>query len=122
MTTRSSGFTLLEVLIALAVVALALTALLGLGASQAASLERQRERQLAEWVAGNVLTELRLREPFPDTGAREGRADMGGRSFRWRLTIGATAEPSMRRLELQVLHGEDSSPILSFTAFAGSRQ
>lgn len=117
-----AGFTLLEVLIALVVVALALTALLGLGGSQAASLERQREHQLAQWVAANVLTELRLREPFPETGAREGRTEMGGRAFRWRLTIGATQEPSMRRLELQVQRGEDAAPIGSFTAFAGSRQ
>lgn len=116
------GFTLLEVLVALAVIALTLAALISLAGTQAVGVGHQRERLLAEWVAANVLTELRLREPFPETGVREGRSDMGGENFRWRLSIGATPEPSMRRLELQILRGTDASPVSSFTAFAGQRR
>lgn len=116
------GFTLLEVLVALAVVALALGALVGLAGQQIRSIDRQREVLLAEWVAANVLTELRLREPFPETGVREGRTDMGGRPFRWRLTIGATPEPAIRRLELAIADGQSNAPVASYTAFAGSRQ
>lgn len=119
---RQTGFTLLEVLVALAVVALALAALVGLTGSQISSVERQREHLLAEYVAANVLTELRLREPFPETGVREGRTEMGGRAFRWRLTIGSTPEPAMRRLELSVARGDNDAPIASFSAFAGSRR
>lgn len=122
MSPRNHGFTLLEVLVALAVVALALAALLGLTGSQIASVERQREHLLAEYVAANVLTELRLREPFPPTGVREGRTEMGGRPFRWRLTIGNTPEPAMRRLELSVARGDTDAPIASFSGFAGSRR
>jgi hypothetical protein len=53
---------------------------------------------------------------------REGRTEMGGRPFRWRLTIGNTPEPAIRRLELSIARGDTNTAVASFSAFAGSRR
>jgi general secretion pathway protein I len=119
---RARGFTLLEVLIAIAVVALALTALVRATGQQADALARERELTLATWVAEDALTELRLREPFPSIGQRTGHSDQAGSGWRWRMAISATDQPAVRRIELGVYHeGAESGeqPIVTLTGFAG---
>ncbi len=121
---RTRGFTLLEVLIALAVIALALTALVRVSGQQADALARERDLTLATWVAADVLTELRLREGFPATGHRSGHGEQGGRSWRWELAISATDQPAVRRLEVGVFSdpgASDSAAVATLTGFAGQR-
>jgi len=65
---RSCGFTLLEVLIALLVLALALLALMRTAAVQVDNFAALRERTLAGWLAQDLLTETRLGNPFPPVG------------------------------------------------------
>ena len=118
------GFTLLEVLVAIAVVALALTALVRASGQQADALSRQRELTLATWVAEDALAELRLREPFPATGRRSGRAEEGGIAWRWELAISTTDQPAVRRLEIGVHRADaetDEQPVASVTGFAGQQ-
>ena len=119
---RARGFTLLEVLVAIAVIALALTALVRASGQQAEALERERELTLASWVAQDALAELRLREPFPPIGRRTGRAEQGGFGWRWELAISATEQPAVRRLELGVYRAEaksDEQPVVTLSGFAG---
>ena len=121
---RTRGFTLLEVLVAIAVVALALTALVRASGQQAEALSRQRELTLATWVAEDVLAELRVREPFPATGRRDGRAEQGGVAWRWQVAISTTDQPAVRRLEVGVYAaeaGKDEQRVASLTGFAGQR-
>lgn len=114
------GFTLLEVLIALAVLAIALGALVKVGAQQADALDHLRTRTFAEWVAADQLARLRLREPWPDTGELRGTSAMGQRDWYWVLRVSDTDEPNVRRLEVQVFTepgAEDS--IVTLSGFAG---
>jgi general secretion pathway protein I len=115
------GFTLLEVLIALAIVALTLVALVrstGLGTN---ALAREREVTLATWVAANVITELRVEEGFPAPGRRDGRMRMGEREFVWELTVQNTDEPALRRLDVRVYEDDARTrPIASLAGFAGA--
>ena len=119
---KARGFTLLEVLIAIAVIALALTALVRASGQQADALGRERELTLATWVAQDALAELRLREPFPPTGRRSGRAEQAGLAWRWELAVSGTDQPAVRRLEIGVYRAEaakDEQPVVSITGFAG---
>jgi len=119
---RRRGFTLLEVLVAIAVIALALTALVRASGQQAEALERERELTLATWVAQDALAELRLKESFPAIGRRTGRAAQGGDDWRWELAISATEQPAVRRIELAVYRAEaksDEQPTVTMNAFAG---
>jgi general secretion pathway protein I len=116
---RPRGFTLLEVLIALAVLALALTALVraaGLGSRDFAGL---RERTLAGWVAANVVAETRLSERNPAPGKRDGQARLGGRDWRWEMEVQDTPEAGIRRLDVRVFLGQErESPSASLTGFS----
>jgi general secretion pathway protein I len=102
----SRGFTLLEVLIAILLLALALSALVRLAGLEARASAHLRDRTLAQWVASNALAETRLREPFPAIGRREGEATMGSRRWRWRIDVQGTDEASIRRMEARVFDAD----------------
>ena len=96
------GFTLLEVMIAVLILALALVALVRTTALEASALTQVRESTYAQWVAANVIAEVRLGEGFPEQGRRSGRTEMANRGWRWQLEVSATQEPAIRRLDVSV--------------------
>ncbi len=81
------GFTLVEVLVALIIVALGSAAMLSALASSARAAERIRERMIAGFVAMNRLTETRLEPEFPGVGRREGEIEMGGSRWAWQEEV-----------------------------------
>lgn len=116
-----AGFTLLEVLIALAVVALTLVALLRASGMAADALMREREVTLATWVAANVLSDVRMQESFPAVGLRTGSMTMGFRDWAWSLSVQATDDPAMRRLEVRVFADPARTQgVTSQVGFAGA--
>ena len=121
-THQDSGFTLLEVLVALAVVAIALAALVTAATGQLRISERTRDKAVAGWVAANVLTDLKLRERFPEPGERSGVVTMANQRFSWRALVQTTVESDLRRIDLRVslkTEGKPDQPVLSRTEFAG---
>jgi len=119
---RASGFTLLEVLVALAVVAIALAALVSAATGQIKIAERTRDKAIAGWVAANVLTDLKLRERFPEPGERTGDVTMANQRFSWRALVQTTVESDLRRIDLRVslkVEGVPDQAILTRTEFAG---
>lgn len=100
--TRAPGFTLIEVLVALAIVAVALSAgmrALAQGADGASSL---KARTLALWVAENRLARAQL-DLSPQGATRaSGDETQAGMTLAWRQTIGTTPNPAFRRIEIVV--------------------
>lgn len=119
---RRRGFTLLEVLVALAVVALGLVALVQTAAGCGRDLERQRDLTLATWVAADAIARVRLGEPFPAPGRRDGVARMGPREWYWEMVVQPTEEPQMRRIDVRVFRDPArTEAVASLTGFAGQR-
>jgi general secretion pathway protein I len=117
----ASGFTLLEVLIALLVIALALLALMRTTAVQVHSLADLRERTLAGWLAQDVLAETRLANPLPNPGHSNGQRRFAGRDWRWEVQVQSTAVPSIRRLDVSVASAaEPRDPVARLSGFTGS--
>jgi len=96
------GFTLVEVLVALAIVAVALLAALRVAGMATGSLQELRGRQLAGWVADNRLAEHRARGAWLPIGEQAGHADQGGIGFSWREEVSATPNPAFRRVDIYV--------------------
>lgn len=97
-----SGFTLIEVLVALLVFALIATATTQVGSQYIASYERIRDKTMATWVADNRMNELRLSDTFPAISENSQDQDFG--PYRWRLVtaVSGTEDPSIRRVEVSV--------------------
>jgi general secretion pathway protein I len=100
---RLAGFTLLEVLVALVVVALALLAAMRATGVLQDDAERYRESILAEQCAQNYLVEQRLRQNFVSTGVHVQACTQADLSFTLRADVQPTPNPSFRRVDLSVL-------------------
>lgn len=110
------GFTLIEVLVALAVVAVALLAGLQASAALTRASERQEEQWLAELCAANELARLRLVRQLPGTGTTTVGCEQGRRQLQVRLTVQTTPNPNFRRIDAAVLRptadGETEAGVL----------
>ena len=95
------GFTLLEVLIALAIVAMSVGALLGTVTSSASNVIYLKDKTLAEWVALNRLTEVRIDGSMPDPGRRIGNTVMGGIRWEWMEEVTELPVEGMLRIEVR---------------------
>lgn len=96
------GFTLVEVLIALAVLAIALTAVLRTMGQAIDSTNTLRERSTALWVAQNRLAEHQMRRDWPAPDTTDGEAEIGGVKWFWREQVSTTPESRIRRIEITV--------------------
>jgi general secretion pathway protein I len=108
MPSSSRGFTLVEVLVALAVLAIALAAVMRAMGQAVDTTVSLREHEIALWVAQNRLAEHQMRQDWPDADTVDGEAEMGGEKWYWREQVSTTPEPNMRRVEIAVRRTPDS--------------
>jgi len=99
---RRRGFTLVEVLVALAIVAVALAAGFRSVAQSADSATALKARTLALWVAENRLAAAQLESPAPALGDRGGNDLEAGATFTWHAAVIGTPNPAFRRVEITV--------------------
>lgn len=105
----ASGFTLLEVMVALAILAISLGAAIKSASTNAVNAAYLREKTLAQWVAMNVVAELQLQAQWPEAGERRGRVDMAGITWKWDAQISPTFDADIRRLDVKVAMSEPNS-------------
>lgn len=101
-THRSAGLTLVEVLVALAIIAITLAA--GIQASAALSnlAQRQSQQWLAQLCAHNALVHLRLQPDFVALGNSLQTCPQGPHSFALEVQVSPTPNPSFRRVDVSV--------------------
>ncbi|MBB3103242.1 type II secretion system minor pseudopilin GspI [Azomonas macrocytogenes] len=102
MTRRSGGFTLLEVMVALAIFAIVAAAVLTATSRALTNSARLTDLTLAGWVADNRLTELQLAKPVPGTGREKHELDYADRRWATESLIEATSDPSLLRATVWV--------------------
>jgi len=100
-----AGFTLIEVLIALAILSIALAAAMRAASMATVSAEEAKLRTYATWVAQNRAAELTARRVFPAVGIENGGAEMGGVTFQWTASSNETPNSAFRRTEIAVTRG-----------------
>lgn len=117
----SHGFTLVEILVALAIVAIALTAGMRALTQATDSAAALKARTLALWVAQNRLAAAQVATPWPAIGSYDGDAEQAGMTFLWKASVSTTPNPAFRRIEIVV--AEPQAPgyaIARLTGFLGN--
>ncbi len=119
---RHGGFTLIEMLAAVAILATAMAAILSGMARYADNAGHMRERSIALWVAHNRLTELEIQRAWPDVGKSDGEMEMAGATWRWEVQVQKTQDDKLRRVDIWVLprSGRERSEAPVLTSFLSS--
>ncbi len=117
MKSPARGFTLIEILVALGIVAIALVA--GLQATTALTNNalRQSDVLLAHVCAENELVKVRLSKQLPGVGESSVPCEQAGKAFSVNVTVAPTPNPSFRRVDAQVFDG--ASPVLRISTVVG---
>ena len=110
--TKSRGFTLIEVLVALAIVAITLGAGIKAAGSLSYNAERLTDASLGQWCADNQLIGLKLAHPGLSIGDSDFVCEQMGRSYKGKLVIRPTPNPNFRRVDAQMFT-DGGQPILT---------
>ena len=124
----AGGFTLIEVLVALVIVAVGMSALMGALSSSAKTVTYMQDKTFAEWVALNQIAIIRLgltQGTLPPTGTTNGDIDFANRSWHWRQDVLASQVPGINRIDVKVRPkeikgGDDDSWYVTVSGLAGN--
>ena len=123
------GFTLIEVVVAIAIVALGLGALFTVLANTAGNVGSLRERTFASWIAHNRIAEVRLATTFPSVDRATGELEYAGQRWKYEQVVSQTAVEGLRRIDVSVARqdapvGPDGQPAYAVTVsgFVGISQ
>jgi len=111
------GFTLIEVLVALAIVAMALMTGVKISGALVNNAQRQTEAMLGQLCADNALNQMRLSQQLPSVGNTRVACSQADRNLEVALTVRPTPNPSFRRVDAQVFDAQ--TPILRITTVIG---
>jgi general secretion pathway protein I len=117
------GFTLIEVLAALVIVALGMIAAIQAVTQSARNGAYLREKTLAHWIGMNVVTERRLQSSPPDVAESTGRLEYAGQQWQWGMKVTQTQVASLRRMDVAVRRAdapEGAAPLATVSGFYGT--
>ncbi len=116
------GFTLIEVVVALAIVAVGMFAVFKTIGDTISNISYLRDRSLAAWIADNRITEIRLSGEYPSVDKTEGELDYAGRHWHWVATVSQTPVDGLRRIDVRVRRAGDAedSSLVSLAGFVGA--
>ena len=109
------GFTLAEVLVALAVLAIALAAVLGVTSQSIKTTIDLRDRTLAMWLAQDRLTLHQLRHDWPAPDTTSGETQASGRTWYWREQVSSTPQVDIRKVEIDI-RADEKKEVLAHLA------
>ncbi len=103
------GFTLIEVVVALAVISIGLAAVIKTAGVVTKNTAHLNERTIAMWVAQNAMAEFELELESEPNKESQGQEEMAGVEWHWQKEIKATEDPDIKRVEIQVRRDKKSS-------------
>ncbi len=116
---RTAGFTLVEVMVALAIAGLSLAAVAASISQMVDAGSAMQERTYASWIAQNKITELRLANVVPEVSATNGELQYAALEWAWRATISETGVENLFRVDVEVSYAGSDDIIRTVTGFIG---
>lgn len=116
---RQAAFTLIEVMVALAIAAISLAAVTAAVSQMVDAANSLRNRTYASWIAQNKIAELRLANVVPDVGEDSDTLEFAGLDWTWRATISDTGVENLFRVDVAVSFAESDDVIRTVTGFIG---
>ncbi len=116
---RTAGFTLVEVMVALAIAGLSLAAVAASISQMVDAGSAMQERTYASWIAQNKITELRLANVVPEVSQTNGELQYAALEWAWRATISETGVENLFRVEVAVSYAGSDDIIRTVTGFIG---
>lgn len=121
-TNSNNGFTLIEVLVALVLLAIALTAMIKTASENTYNTAVLRDKYLASLVATNKINEIRASRALPKTGSTNGNIELAKQDWHWIIKVDNTADKSLRKLTIDVsLEHEKDRIIYQLTSYLGEQ-
>ncbi len=117
------GFTLIEVLAALVIVSIGMLAVIQAVNQAVSNGAYLRDKTVAQWVAMNQLTLMRLAQTPPAKGTSSGETEMAGQRWKWTAEVAETPIESMKRIDIAVraADADEKSQLVSITGFFGEK-
>ena len=112
------GMTLIEVLVALAIVAITLAAGIKAAGALTGNTQRLADTLAAQWCADNYLTRLRLERQLPPIGDSEFSCEQVGQTYAGRVSVRPTPNPLFRRIDVRLLDPEGQHLLLYTTVMS----
>jgi len=104
---RQHGFTLVEILVALSIIAISMGALMKSSGDNTYSLSYLKQKSIGHWVAMNEVTRLEVQRKWPSLGTDKDDAEMAGHTWYWTRTIDKTANANVRQVSFVIYADED---------------
>jgi general secretion pathway protein I len=119
---RLAGFTLIEVIVALVVIALGMLGVIQAVSQTASNTGYLRDKTVAHWIAMNRLTEVRLQKTAPGIDKSSDEVEMAGRRWKWTMNVTQTPVESIRRIDISVRPEEakEGASLASVSGFYGT--
>jgi len=113
------GFTLVEVMVALTIVAFSLTAIAASMNQMIDAANTMRDRTYASWIAQNKISELRLANVIPEVSSTSGEVEFANNDWSWRTVVSETGIENFFRVDVSVSHAGSEYVIRTVTGFIG---
>ena len=114
---KNSGFTLIEVMIALAIVAISLGSAIAITSQDIMRADSMQHRAYANWIAQNKLTEARINNIKPNVGIQDGFVIFAGNNWQWETNISETGIDDLYRMDVAVSIEYRELPARTITGF-----